>query len=246
MWFSSVLGRSTATSKPTPRGRPALVRPRKFVPVLEALEGRDTPSTTVLTLSPNPATAGQAVTLTATVTLSGDDNLLFGTGSLPGSVTFFDGSASLGTVQVVPKGFIAGVAQFSASGLGVGTHSLSARYSGSTSIDGSQSTGPSTSNPVAEVINPAPPPPPAPPPQIVAVAFRQKGVSRVRVTDAASGAVRGVLTPFRGFGGRLAVQLRDVTGDGALDLVVQAVVHGKRKQKVFDPVTLAPLPPGCA
>src|SRR5207244_3991110 len=70
MWFSSVLGRPTATRKPTPRGRPALVRPRKFVPAVEALEGRDTPSTTVLTVSPNPATAGQAVTLTATVTES--------------------------------------------------------------------------------------------------------------------------------------------------------------------------------
>jgi hypothetical protein len=51
-----------------------------------------------------------------------------------------------------------------------------------------------------------------------------------------------VLTPFKGFGGRLRLQLRDVTGDGALDLVVRALVHGKRKRKVFDAVTLAPLP----
>jgi hypothetical protein len=96
-------------------------------------------------------------------------------------------------------------------------------------------------------LDPPPPPPPAPPPlQIVAVAFRRKGVSRVRVKDAATGAVRGVLTPFKGFGGRLRLQLLDVNGDGALDLVVRALVHGKRKKKVFDAVTLAPLPPGLA
>jgi hypothetical protein len=158
MWFSSALGRPTATSKPTPRGRPALVRPRKFVPVLEALEGRDTPSTTVLTVSPNPATAGQAVTLTATVTSSGGELLQRGMGLPPGSVTFFDGSASLRTVQVV-RNFgngRRGDAQFSASGLGVGTHSLSARYSGESGQDalgGFSENAPSTSNPVSEVIN---------------------------------------------------------------------------------------------
>jgi hypothetical protein len=78
----------------------------------------------------------------------------------------------------------------------------------------------------------------------VAVAFRQRGVARVRVKDAATGALRAVLTPFKGFAGRLRLQLVDANGDGALDLVVQAVVHGKRKKKVYDAVTLAPLPPG--
>jgi hypothetical protein len=92
-------------------------------------------------------------------------------------------------------------------------------------------------------VDPLPPPPPLrPPPQIVAAAFRRKGVSRVRVRDAATGAVRAVLTPFRGFGGRLRLQLRDVNGDGSLDLIVQALIHGKRRRKVFDAVTLAPLP----
>jgi hypothetical protein len=91
-----------------------------------------------------------------------------------------------------------------------------------------------------------PNPPPAPPPQIVAAAFRRNGVAKVRVLDAATGAVRAVLTPFRGFRGRLRLQLVDVNGDGALDLVVRALIHGKRKKKVFDAVTLAPLPPGPA
>jgi hypothetical protein len=71
-------------------------------------------------------------------------------------------------------------------------------------------------------------------------------VSRVRVRDAATRALRGVLTAFKGFGGRLRLQLVDVNGDGSADLVVQAVIHGRRKKKVFDAVTLAPLPPGHA
>ncbi len=90
------------------------------------------------------------------------------------------------------------------------------------------------------------PPPPPPPPPILATAFRGKGVAKVRVTDAATGELRGVLTPFQGFRGRLHLQLEDVNGDGVLDLVVRALVHGKRKQRVFDAVTLAPLPPGLA
>src|SRR5262249_42657295 len=71
----------------------------------------------------------------------------------------------------------------------------------------------------------APPTPPSPssPPQIAAVAFRRKGVSRVRVTDAATGSLRAVLTPFKGYRGRLRLALRDLNGDGALDLVVQAL-----------------------
>jgi hypothetical protein len=75
----------------------------------------------------------------------------------------------------------------------------------------------------------------------VATAFRARGVSRVRVRDGATGAVRGVLTPFKGFGGPLRLQLLDINGDGSLDLVVRAVIHGKRRKKVYDAVTLAPL-----
>jgi uncharacterized protein (UPF0548 family) len=106
------------------------------------------------------------------------------------------------------------------------------------------------SNTVTVLLNtfpgPPPPPPSVAPPQVVAVAFRRKGVARVRVQDAATGAVRGVLTPFHGFAGRLRLLLLDVNGDGSADLIVRALVHGKRKKRVYDAVTLAPLPPGLA
>jgi hypothetical protein len=89
---------------------------------------------------------------------------------------------------------------------------------------------------------PPPPPPPPPPAQLTAVAFRQRGLARMRVLDAATGAERGVLTPFPGYRGRLRLALRDLNGDGSLDLLVQAVVRGKRRKRAYDAVTLAPLP----
>jgi hypothetical protein len=101
-----------------------------------------------------------------------------------------------------------------------------------------------SSNNVSVLLNTFPnptPPAPVPPPQIVAVAFKRRGVARARVRDATTGAVRGVLTPFKGFGGRLRLLLLDVNGDGALDLVVRALVHGRRRQKAFDALTLARL-----
>jgi fibronectin-binding autotransporter adhesin len=101
----------------------------------------------------------------------------------------------------------------------------------------------------SEFIPPPAPPPPSPlpsPAQIVAVAFRRKGKARVRVQDTASGALRAVLTPFRGFAGRLRLQLLDVNGDGSLDLIVKALLHGKRKKRIFDAITLTPLPAALA
>src|SRR5262249_14674898 len=61
---------------------PPLRTPRRpsCRPHVEPLENRDTPSTTVLAVAPNPATLGQAVTLTATVTESGLDDLQPGMG----------------------------------------------------------------------------------------------------------------------------------------------------------------------
>jgi hypothetical protein len=135
-----------------------------FRPVLERLEGRDTPSTTALDVAPNPATFLQPVTLTATVTESGGDFVQPGGGSpSKGTVTFFDGAAALMTVTVTPKAGTnnQGVAQLTTSALGLGTHSLTAKYSGDAIPAALLVTTSSTSNAVSATIS-LPPPPPTP------------------------------------------------------------------------------------
>ena len=81
-------------------------------------------TTTVLTSSANPSNAGQAVTLTATISPTA-----FG-----GMVTFMDGSTVLGSVNVS-----SGSATFTTSSLSVGTHSITAVYSGDANHAGSTS-----------------------------------------------------------------------------------------------------------
>ena len=71
-----------------------------------------------LTSSLNPSVVGQSVTLTATVSPS----------SLTGTVTFYDGTASLGTGTLA-----SGSASLSLTSLASGTHSLTAVYGGTTS-----------------------------------------------------------------------------------------------------------------
>lgn len=74
-------------------------------------------TTTILSISPNPAATSQSVTLTATV---------IGT-SPTGTVTFKEGATILGTSTLS-----AGIATFNASYLTVGTRSITAVYGGST------------------------------------------------------------------------------------------------------------------
>jgi hypothetical protein len=76
-------------------------------------------STTTVTSSANPSVLNQAVTLTATVSSSAG-------GTPTGTVTFKDGSATLGTVALDGTG----QATFTTSALGVGTHAIRGQYSG--------------------------------------------------------------------------------------------------------------------
>ncbi len=94
-------------------------------------------TTTSLTSSASTAQAGQSVTFTATVT-SGT------AGSITGTVTFMDGTTTLGTGTVGSNG----QATFTTSSLAVGSHSITAVYSGNTSYAGS------TSSALTETINP--------------------------------------------------------------------------------------------
>jgi hypothetical protein len=78
-------------------------------------------TSTTLVSSSNPSTHGSSVTFTATVKA--------GSGPTPtGSVTFKDGSTTLGTGTLNASG----VATFKTSALAVGTHSITAAYGGST------------------------------------------------------------------------------------------------------------------
>ncbi len=84
-------------------------------PSIGAYETEQTGTTTALASSLNPSTAGQSVTFTATVT----------SGTPTGTVTFtVDGTAQ------APVTLSAGQAVFSTSGLSVGSHTLTAAYSG--------------------------------------------------------------------------------------------------------------------
>ena len=82
-------------------------------------------TTTLLTTSINPSAYGQAVILIAIVEAS--------SGTPTGSVTFFDGSTTLGSSSLDASG----VAALSISTLAVGTHSITARYGGDSTYNGS-------------------------------------------------------------------------------------------------------------
>jgi hypothetical protein len=95
-------------------------------------------TSTVIAANANPATFGQAVALTATLQPPAGSNAT-------GTVTFLDGTNSLGTATLANNN-----AQLSVSTLGVGAHSITAVYSGSTNFAAS------TSAALAETISQAP------------------------------------------------------------------------------------------
>ncbi len=88
----------------------------------------ETPTTSItLSSSTNPGFAGEAVTFTATVTS--------GSGTPTGDVSFYDGTALLGTAAVDASGQAA-----LTTPLAAGTHNLTATYTGSGAFGGSTST----------------------------------------------------------------------------------------------------------
>jgi hypothetical protein len=94
------------------------------------------PTTTTLSSSANPSVFGQTVTFTATVTPNN------GVGTPSGTVTFMDGSASLGTIALS-----GGQATLTTSSLAVATHTISAMYNGDPNFF------PSTSTAVNQTVN---------------------------------------------------------------------------------------------
>ena len=118
------------------RGVVRPIGPAADIGSFEAAAVALTPTTTTVSSSQNPSTAGQPVTFTATVAGAG--------GPPAGTVTFFDGVTSLGTV---PLSF--GSAQLTTSALTVGSHSITAQYNGNATFAGS------TSAPLVQVVSAA-------------------------------------------------------------------------------------------
>jgi hypothetical protein len=92
-------------------------------------------SATTLSSSPNPSALGQSVMFSATVTHRG-------TGTPSGSVTFYDGTIAVGRQPLNGSS-----AQYSTSALTVGSHSITAAYSGDSNFRGS------TSSPLNQIVN---------------------------------------------------------------------------------------------
>jgi hypothetical protein len=87
-------------------------------------------TTAAIATSANPSVSGQTVTFTATVTANAP-----GAGIPTGTVTFLDGSTTLGTGTLNGSG----VATFNTSSLSVGDHSITAVYGGDTNFSTSTS-----------------------------------------------------------------------------------------------------------
>ena len=104
----------------------------------ETITAAATSTTTVLTALPNPAVAGQSVTLAATVAPAPTE-------TPTGTVSFYNGTTLLGTIAVNSSG----IADFIASSLPVGALSITAVYSGNAGFSGSTSTA------VTETVTPA-------------------------------------------------------------------------------------------
>lgn len=95
-------------------------------------------STTTLTSSANPSVATKSVTFTAAIAVPAP-----GVATPTGTVTFYDGAATLGTGTVDGSG----KATITTTSLGVGTHSITATYGGDANVNAS------TSSAVSQVIN---------------------------------------------------------------------------------------------
>jgi hypothetical protein len=96
-------------------------------------------TSTYLSAGTNPVAFGQTLALVATIQPPPP-----GTGSTTGTITFLDGATAIGTVSVANN-----LAQLNVSSLSVGSHTLTAKYSGDSNFAASSST------PIAETVNQA-------------------------------------------------------------------------------------------
>jgi hypothetical protein len=116
-----------------------------------SLAVNQSPTTTSISLAPNPSVYGQAVTLTVIVAPSGG-----GTGTPSGTVTFSDGANTLGSASLDGSGRTA----LTVSSLTVGSHSITASYGGDVNFLGSSTAASQTVNksPTTTSVSAAPSP----------------------------------------------------------------------------------------
>src|SRR5208337_850213 len=107
---------------------------------------KDNTTTTILS-SPNPSSFGQSVTFTATVKAAAP-----GSGVPTGTVTFYDGSPSQGTPLGTAMLYGSGQATIPIGTLSVGSHTITAMYSGDTNFIATLKSDPATTT---QTVNPA-------------------------------------------------------------------------------------------
>ena len=176
-----------------------------------------TSTTTGLASSANPATYGQAITLTATVSPS----------AATGKVTFYDGVTVLGTSSLA-----SGVATLTTRLLQAGAHTLRAYYAGATGYLSSKSLAlPQKIGTVADVAFYAPTTSPLSGAYQVAVGdFNGDGKADLAITEATGSMVNILLgngdgtfqpaVPYGALGEAEAVAVADFNGDGKSDLAI--------------------------
>src|SRR3984885_14366684 len=189
-----------------------------------------TSTTTGLASSANPATYGQAITLTATVSPS----------AATGKVTFYDGVTVLGTSSLA-----SGVATLTTRLLQAGAHTLRAYYAGATGYLSSKSLAlPQKIGTVADVAFYAPTTSPLSGAYQVAVGdFNGDGKADLAITEATGSMVNillgngdGTFQPavrYESSGGAFTVA--DFNGDGIPDLATASVVLQGNGDGTFQP-----------
>lgn len=145
--------------------------------LLNTSSGFVLPTTTTMVSSSNPSAFGSSVTFTATVTGPG--------GTPTGTVTFSDGSTTLGQSTLAN-----GTASYSTTSLTIGSHSITASYSGDSGFTASVSTALSQSVQKADTATSLSAPANA--------NVNQSVTLTATVTPATSGAPTGAVTFFDG------------------------------------------------